>query len=1233
MQNFKRLIILSLFILLPLCPVQAIAGDYEEYQAIEHFNQGVKYHEQGRTDVAITQYKQAIVFNPNLSEAYYNLGLIYADKKQYTDAKIMFKKFAELEPYSFDAHFNLGIMYSETGAIESAISTLERAATLKPNAENVHLALGALYAKNDQETQAIAELRKAYRINPYNSDVKKVLDAYDQQTRSSTSASPTRSSTSSSSTADNVTGWIWLIVMVGIFGRKWILPIFNRILYGLRRWWEGFKNPVNRARRFIRNSKQFKETGSFHKSKESAKEALKILTSPETMLLNKHYKTGTISKPSELHELQIAACYLYAKSAFLSKGESIENILNEIKKVTSWDYSLLYLLGELAYIQKDFKKSFDYFTKLATSDKKNTLINLWLGILNYKLSNFDTSMQLLKLVNFPIQQGAIKEDYLLDNPNELSELYLRYRGLACYAVSDWNHVVECLEKIRKDYTLDTDLRFYLARAYLNMNKHSEALSVINEGIERGDDDSDLLVQRAKIYKRMKNLNEAAKDLKKALSISTDDHEVYRELAILCSLQNHFDDALVCFNKAIQIKPDDFLSHYKKGMLCEKNNIFDRAIEAYLSAVKIDENNPYPNTRIGISYCKQGRYHEALPYFEKALSLGDASKQVLYFSGLAYANTDNYNKGIARWEELSKKGVVTHYSIAQVDKNGRRIRSFGVNVPESQKAPFYDLLEDVKKLKELSVNREKYLFRELEQEVKQQNWNRVYDLLSDIRKTATDRAVVFNIFSYIRNKILPDFLRNHRRSELSEMLKSGLKENPTNYNLLHNVSVLYYWWTVSSERKNSKDIQDHKLWDNLIGYWTAIVNNDEFWEKWAKGKPWIKNKEELNLSKIRNSLMSHIETQILSSSEKDRLQNSDASLVSHRNYLKKLHIEKRFISYYKELKNILSDDVAALPDMCSETLIHDLDMRNYIVELSDLALQKDPNNEKINKIKYYLSPFRYIAVLLEDEDYEHAIKELEALPVQCKNDAIVCSLMNISRLKLGASYLQNDNISNHIGRTEMLWNRCQILNNELAISVIESAALDAMKKFKAEDKIDTAISAGELVLKFLPDNRGAKDFLSILFNERGVNKWNAGLTDFSVNGGIYDMEKALEFNCENARAKKNLSIMYSLLGWKYIRQKDRNNDSIPEMFNKALELDKDNEDAKKGFSIYWNDLGIACGNTDDKETATKCFILALQYAPLEKTIIGNLRRVSYSKYQEHINALKEYGIDLEQEDEE
>ncbi len=49
-------------------------------------------------------------------------------------------------------------------------------------------------------------------------------------------------------------------------------------------------------------------------------------------------------------------------------------------------------------------------------------------------------------------------------------------------------------------------------------------------------------------------------------------------------------------------------------------------------------------------------------------------------------------------------------------------------------------------------------------------------------------------------------------------------------------------------------------------------------------------------------------------------------------------------------------------------------------------------------------------------------------------------------------------------------------------------------------------------------------------------------------------------------------------------------------------------------------------------AINCFLWDLHYDPTERTILNNLKRVSYSKYKEHVNVLKKRGITIDEEDE-
>lgn len=99
-------------------------------RAIDHFNQGVNYQEQGKMPQAIQEYDQAIKLAPNLSEAFANRGIAYAMLGRYPQALQDFNAALEGLPDDASLHYLRGRVYAETGQREPAIADLEKALEL-----------------------------------------------------------------------------------------------------------------------------------------------------------------------------------------------------------------------------------------------------------------------------------------------------------------------------------------------------------------------------------------------------------------------------------------------------------------------------------------------------------------------------------------------------------------------------------------------------------------------------------------------------------------------------------------------------------------------------------------------------------------------------------------------------------------------------------------------------------------------------------------------------------------------------------------------------------------------------------------------------------------------------------------------------------------------------------------------------------------------------------------------
>jgi len=108
-----------------------------------HLNLGLIYGKNGRIDMAIDEFTNALKTNWNMSEdrkkvynrikAHISLGNCYGKKELYWKAAEEYKRALKIYPDNFLAHKNLGLAYFGLGKYDMAISEVETAQRIKPN--------------------------------------------------------------------------------------------------------------------------------------------------------------------------------------------------------------------------------------------------------------------------------------------------------------------------------------------------------------------------------------------------------------------------------------------------------------------------------------------------------------------------------------------------------------------------------------------------------------------------------------------------------------------------------------------------------------------------------------------------------------------------------------------------------------------------------------------------------------------------------------------------------------------------------------------------------------------------------------------------------------------------------------------------------------------------------------------------------------------------------------------
>lgn len=157
----------------PLCKsVAAVAllfgglapGATRADEADQHKERGNIFHNAGRFDDALKEYRTAIRLRPHFPKAYNNIGSVYIDEGKDQLAIAPLLTAIKLDPKYAHAYYNLGKAYADTGKPEQAIVAYTRAAKLDPTDPDTLHNLGNIYVRAGQWNQAIPIYQKALHL-------------------------------------------------------------------------------------------------------------------------------------------------------------------------------------------------------------------------------------------------------------------------------------------------------------------------------------------------------------------------------------------------------------------------------------------------------------------------------------------------------------------------------------------------------------------------------------------------------------------------------------------------------------------------------------------------------------------------------------------------------------------------------------------------------------------------------------------------------------------------------------------------------------------------------------------------------------------------------------------------------------------------------------------------------------------------------------------------------------
>ncbi|MBU1909705.1 MAG: tetratricopeptide repeat protein, partial [Verrucomicrobia bacterium] len=116
--------------------------------AVQAYNRGTVYQQQGDLDRAIFFYLRAVENDDSFATAFFNLGIVYAARREFDLAKDAYRLALERQPDLVGARYNLAVALAQEGDPAGAVEQYRLILKTRPDHAASHYALGLLYAEN-----------------------------------------------------------------------------------------------------------------------------------------------------------------------------------------------------------------------------------------------------------------------------------------------------------------------------------------------------------------------------------------------------------------------------------------------------------------------------------------------------------------------------------------------------------------------------------------------------------------------------------------------------------------------------------------------------------------------------------------------------------------------------------------------------------------------------------------------------------------------------------------------------------------------------------------------------------------------------------------------------------------------------------------------------------------------------------------------------------------------------
>ena len=504
------------------------ALEIEPDQFWAHFNLGGIHQQQGKDELALSEFEACARLNPNYYPVYYRIGEIHLKQQSYTEALQAFHTARELNRKWEYPQYGIGLVYFAQGEMDRARETFENITHQKKKFAPAYIKLGQVLATQGFFDDALAEYAKAAQHQPYAAQ-----DLYE---------------------------------LAVIFNEKGntdgATQLYQRTI----------ENEPTHAQSHFALGEIFYTSDNTEAALHHYQQALSVMPSLKDTFYEplEPYFAGLMTPDQAMPMIEKAMFVLpddprssfYAGMIEADAGNT-ENAIQHYEKTI-----------EIIEADTQGRSLQAHIESLQIELPLGNFIDTYfkLGELHHQQGDIDTAV------------GYFKRALEL-NP-ELADRFI-VQGQRAFDEENYQDAIEPLNIHLLLFPEDVSATYLLGQSYEATGNTDSAITFYERTLTLDPQRPDVLFKMVHIYRGREAHQQAVDTLKRLIEIAPETTEAHYLLALSYLSLQQPNDALPAFLETIRLSPDDVAAHYHAAILFEQKGEIDNAIVHYEKTISLD----------------------------------------------------------------------------------------------------------------------------------------------------------------------------------------------------------------------------------------------------------------------------------------------------------------------------------------------------------------------------------------------------------------------------------------------------------------------------------------------------------------------------------------------------------------------------------------------------------------------------------------------------------------------